>query len=148
MARLLLRTRVRLRRLSLDLRLAEGEDPAESRALALRAGQLVSTDYRDELAAQVEAIVDAAEHPPRLSAAVPLCHHAILPIRQLLLTLGAELRDREMVRAQGVALSRKLLVDGGSPLYVPREEGALEQAIEEARSRFRYSKTAEQNRPP
>jgi hypothetical protein len=134
--------------LSLDQRLAEGEDPAESRALALRAGQLVSTDYRDELAAQVEAIVDAAENPPRpLSSAVPLCRQAILPIRQLLLTLAAELREPKMVRAHGVALSRKLLVDGGSPVYGPCEEGALEQAIEEARSRFPYSKTAEQNRP-
>jgi hypothetical protein len=100
-------------------------------------------------AAQVEAVVDAAENAPRpLSSAVPLCRQVILPIRQLLLTLAAELREPEMVRAQGVALSRKLLVDGGSPLYGHCEEGALEQAIEEARSRFSYSKTAEQNRPP
>jgi hypothetical protein len=131
---LLLRLRVWLRRWSLDQRLGQGDDPAGTAELALRAEQLTSRKQRDSIAAQIERIVEAAEEPASpLSSAAPLCRGEILAQRPLLLTLAEELRGSGSVRAQGVALARQLLVDGASPLYVPCAEGALDRAIDGAR---------------
>lgn len=134
--------RVWLRRPSLNRRLAQGEDPTASRALALRAGQLASPRTRQRLAEAIERVIEEAkEGPRRLSAAAPVSRQAVTTARPLLLTLAGELRTPGPVRAQGVALTRRLLTDGASPLYALQDERALESAIDEARRTLLYPET-------
>lgn len=129
------RARVWLHRTALDRRLADGEDALASLELALRAGQLVATESRRELAARIEDVVEAAGSPaPVFSSSAPLARQAIRALRQELLRLATELQDWSTVGVEGVARTRGLLTDGGSPLYGPSDESALHDAIEAARA--------------
>jgi hypothetical protein len=129
-----LRTRVLIHRSALDHALADGADPSGSPELALRAKQIVSPKCRELLADSVERVITAATRPlTRVSAAAPLRREEILDARPLLLTLAADLRAPGPVRAQGVALTRSMLIDVSSALYEPSETGALSDAVEDAR---------------
>jgi hypothetical protein len=130
---LALRLRARVHRGALDHRLADGEDPVSSRELALRAGQLTCPDSRRKLASSIERLVADAEAAPRLSAAVSPPRVAVLAARGNLLGLAEDLRGQPLVRPQGVAEVRRLLIDGGSDLYTPGDVEALEHAVEHAR---------------
>ena len=158
---LFLRSRVWLRRRTLDDMLAQGADPSDAPQLAQRAAQLTSGRHRRSLAAAIERTLREAERPRRalLSAAVPLQRHAILGARAPLARLAVELRgdDPESVSgarpavstgdpatgsiadmtdelraARGVALVQRLLTDGDSPLYAPYPAGELELAVRHA----------------
>jgi hypothetical protein len=135
LSRLLLGARVRLRRWSLDDRLAEGEDAASSAELALRAEQLVSSKVCLELADELCRTVRAAEQPPRpLSAALPLQREPILRARERLLELADNLAFGSEVNPRGVALVERLLRDGGSPLYGPAVYDTVDSAVRHARA--------------
>jgi hypothetical protein len=122
--------RVWLRRGSLDRSLAAGEDPAGSPDLARRARQLTSRRTRATLAASIRDLLDAAEEPPRVfSSPVPIQRHEILRERQMLLQVAAALDSEDELEPRGIALVDRLLIDGGSPVYMNGSEGALHGAL-------------------
>jgi hypothetical protein len=126
--------RVWLRRGSLDRSLAEGVDPAASPELARRARQLTSRRIRAGLAASVRNLLEAAEARPRFSAAIPVQRHAILAERVLLLGLIADLESGDDLKPRGIALVERLIIDGGSPVYVEAPDGSLHEALTQARA--------------
>jgi hypothetical protein len=135
LSRFLLSARVRLRRWSLDDRLAEGEDAAASAELALRAEQLVSPKVRLELADELCRTVRAAEQPPRpLSAALPLQREPVLRARERMIELADDLAFGPEINPRGVALVERLLRDGGSPLYGPPVYDTVDSAVRHARA--------------
>jgi hypothetical protein len=128
-----MRLRVRLQRLSLDRRLAAGEPAWASAELRWRAAQLISPRERRGLAEEVDRVLEAAARPPRpRGAAAPLDRYGVLACRELLRELADDLRHAEPVQPRGVALIRQLLRDGGSALYAPDAEGALDASIRHA----------------
>lgn len=110
--------------------------------------------------AAIERTLEEAEHPRRaLSPAVPLQRSTVLAARVPLTRLAADLAgdDRESLSGtrgfvstrettrgsmdgmtaegyapRGVALIRRLLTDGDSPLYTPYPAGELELAVRHA----------------
>jgi hypothetical protein len=124
------RIRARLRHSALDRLLAAGEPPWASRELSWRATELTSRDERCALADQIDRLIDEVTAPPRpRGAAVPLDRHGVRACRELLVELADDLRRAELLRPQGVALLRRLLRDGGSPLYSPGDTRALQIAL-------------------
>jgi hypothetical protein len=130
------RGRVFLRRGALARRLAAGASPSDSPELARRAEQLCSARNRRALARGLERVIDAAEERPHpYSSAVPLRRAAIVDSREGMLELAAELRDTNQdVNVRGIALVERLLTDGGSPLYMQKDEESLDGAISHARA--------------
>jgi hypothetical protein len=130
------RGRVFLRRGALARRLAAGASPSDSPELARRAEQLCSARNRRALARGLERVIDAAEERPHpYSSAVPLRRAAIVDSREGMLELAAELRDTNQdVNVRGIALVECLLTDGGSPLYMQKDEESLDGAISHARA--------------
>jgi hypothetical protein len=129
------RIRARLQRLSLERRLAAGESPWASAELRWRADQLTSPRERRGLAKEIDRVLkDAARPARRRGAAVPVDRYAVYRCDELLRGLADDLRHAELVYAHGVALVRRLLRDGGSPLYVADTDGALDRSIRHARA--------------
>ena len=136
----LARIRTRLRGDALDRRLAEGTDPTGDPELTQRALKLTSEQARQELADWIENVIEAADQPARRSrAAVVLERVAIRETRSQLLSLAHDLATiDEPVSARGVARTRQLLTDGGSPLYAcpghacAKDGASLEQAVRHA----------------
>jgi hypothetical protein len=130
-----LRSRVWLRRGTLDRMLAEGADPSSSPELAYRAAQLASPGARRSLAAGIARTIEAAEEPIRpLTSAVPLQRREILAARDPLAQLAGDIGSADPVQIRGLALVERLLTDGGSPLYVSHPELTLEDAVRHARA--------------
>jgi hypothetical protein len=128
------RLKVRLLRLRLDRRLAAGEPPWSTLELSVRAAELTAPGERQELAEEVDRLIDSAAQPrrPGGGAAVPPDRASVLACGPLLGDLVDDLRHAERVEARGVALVRQLLRDGGSPLYAPKSGAALEHAVRQA----------------
>jgi hypothetical protein len=98
----LVRIRVRLRRLSLDERLARGADPCSSPELARRAQELCQLKLRCQLGADIERAVCAAGTPaPWLTAAAPLNSASISHCRPSL--LGSPRTSAALVRSMPAA---------------------------------------------
>ena len=112
------RLRARLCASRLDRTLAAGAPLGASRALALRAEMLVSTQYRRDLADSTSRVLAAATQPTFSGRArVPVyrdrvrgCSEEFEELIHLLLTAGP-------VPAQGVAKASVLLADAKGPLY-------------------------------
>lgn len=126
--------RTRLRRRSLDRRLAAGANPAESDDLSRRADQLQSSAHRRELAAALLTLVEQAEGPsPPISAAIPIDRPSVLVARSDVIALALDLGATDLdASARGIALVERLLWDGASPVYAPSGLGALTQALRDA----------------
>ena len=112
--------------------LARGEDPVARRALAVRAGQLVSPRGRARLVAAVERAVVAALAPRALTSAVAPNPTAVRLNRSALFDLVDRLRSPEPVAAAGVARILVLLRDGCSPLYLPGQPERLSRELDRA----------------
>lgn len=124
--------RVLAHRGRLDRALADGADPHADEQLELRAAQLERRASRDRLAKGLERVLAAAETPAvSFSAAAPLDRGAIRAARPLLTAVTRELRGDAPVRAQGVALAGRLVVDGNGPLYRPSVPAELVEAVGE-----------------
>jgi hypothetical protein len=122
----------RLRHSSLDAALASGADPCDSQALAWRAAWLTRSRTRDRLAASIDHVLAAADRRvPRLSSAVEPDRREVIAARPHLAELRELLRSTTPVYAQGVAMLRQLLRDGGSSVYVPAWRGMLAQELED-----------------
>jgi len=131
---------------SLDCQLARGARPEANAVLAARAMILTSAGYRRGLAASLQRLTAAAVSPrtrPRPMAAarsagaarqpyVPLRRDRIARSATGLAGLADRLAAREPVPAQGVALVRQLLADGGGPLYRAGSREDLNEVIERA----------------
>ena len=124
---------VRLQAPSLDRQLATGKSPQSSRALAIRARQIVSPAGRRELAQHWTHVLDLAVRPP-----VPLPLHGTLRRGAV---AAAELDVRAMIdvltgslpiAARGAAIASWLLSDGIGPLHNPRSPLELRVAVQDA----------------
>ncbi len=123
---------VRLAAPRLDARLAAGEDPFSSPALALRGAQLASRRMRAQLAGGLEHAWSAEREAGALSAAVPIDAEAVELARPVLDKLAEALRSRDRVGVRGVALTQLLLTEPGSPLYGSTPPGELYERAREA----------------
>lgn len=124
------RVRARLRRSTLDRLLAAGEPAWASRELSWRAAELSSPTARRAIADRIEALLDEVSGPPHpIGAAVPVDRDAVLGCQELLWELADDLRGVEPICPGGVVLLRRLLRDGGSPIYAPGNQRALETAL-------------------
>src|SRR4051812_16248718 len=122
------RVRVFWQRTGLDRALAAGADPASSRELAARAGQLTGVRGRGLAAQSLERVVEAAAGSPDgqlPSAVVAPDVGALRANRSALHDLLDRLRSPEPVRPAGAARLLELLRDGGGPLYRAGSPGAL-----------------------
>jgi hypothetical protein len=137
-----LRLSTRLRRGALDERLARGADAGDDERLTLRAAQLASRAHRDELALALEHTLETAEDPaeaqrttavPRMGVRVPLRAHEIRDCAPELEALIVRLRDGKPIDARGAAMTRRLLVDGASPLFYRGSGVTLRHAVRSAR---------------
>jgi hypothetical protein len=127
------RLAARLLASSLDRQLAAGCPPQTSRALAIRAEQIVSPAGRRELARYWAHVLDLSVRPP-----VPLPLHG--PLRRGAVA-RAERDVREMIdvltggqpiATRGAALARWLLSDGTGPLHNQRSPLQLSAAVQDA----------------
>lgn len=77
--------------------------------------------------------VKAAESAPGpLSSAVPVPRRAILAARDELKQLAHDLVAPGDVQPRGVVLVHDLLTDGASPLFSPRSDAELKDAVRHA----------------
>jgi hypothetical protein len=120
-----------LGRARLDGALAVGADPCESLALAHRAARLTSDRSRRRLAKEIDGVISAAARPTTgLSSAAPVDAREVAAAAPRLIEIRELLRSRLPVYAKGVAMLRRLLRDGGGPLYSPAWQGALTDMLE------------------
>lgn len=116
----------------LDARLAAGDDPFSSAALALRGVRLVSRRLRCRLAAGLELAWTRQQGCGELSAAIAVDQHAVQIARPALQQLAHAMRSRERVGVRGVALTHILLTHPESPLYRSRHPEELYEWAREA----------------
>lgn len=130
-----IRLLARLRRLSLDRRLAAGEPAWASAELRWRAAQLTSPRTRHGLAEEIDRLLEVVAQPPSpRGAAAPLNRSAVVACDELLRALARDLRHAGPVQVRGVALVQELLRDGGSLLYAAGPGGGLDRSIRRARA--------------
>lgn len=119
--RVQLRLRVALRWRQLDAALAEGADPTDDPALALRARRLEELRTRKAVARTLKNLLDAAQEPPSAwhkgDPRPPLQRQAILAARSELLALTERLKQPGDVPPQAVALATQFAWDSASPIY-------------------------------
>ncbi len=118
---------------ALDRALAAGACPDTSATLSLRAGELIGTRARGDIARSLREVVELACQPraPR-ACSVPLCWRKILAARPALLALACRLESPQPVDARGVARARLLLTAGNGPLYDRPGADDLEPAVQDA----------------
>ncbi len=117
-------------RLSLDRRLAAGEDPGCSPKLARRAQELTRRRNRRSLSEGLVRVVGDASRGPRVrrGAAIPVQREAVLEARRELLRLAAALRDEPAPDVRAIAEASLLVTDAGGPVFALHPRGALRQA--------------------
>jgi hypothetical protein len=129
--RLRLRLQARLQRPQLDAALAEGADPADDPALALRAQQLTAQSTLRAIARTLCNLLDAAEEPPEAWAPPgprpPLQRDAILTSQNDILALADRLRHP--ISPQAAALAALLVWDSASPIYTSRPDTTITEWI-------------------
>lgn len=123
---------VRLTAPRLDARLARGEDPFGSAALALRAARLASLRLRHQLASGIEHSLGRQQQDGAISASVPVDATAIEIARPALGQLAEAMRSRDRVGVRGVALTQLLVTEPGSPLYASAYPEELYERAREA----------------
>lgn len=123
---------------ALDRRLAEGADPDTDALLHLRAGRVLKSAFRAELAAGLERVVATVEKPKApLSAVVPVRRGPVRGARRDLMALAGELRRTPAPLPRGVAMAELLLLDPRSPLYTAGSSEEVQRAAREAAYRLR-----------
>ncbi len=132
-ARLRDRARVHVSFRQLDEALAAGTPSESSRALALRARQLVARRHRVSLAESYRRVVRDAREPGRRSRRrvhPPRAH--VAANAEELARLAEALGRPEPVAPRGVAEARLLLADGTGPLYDAAGGGRLSESANRA----------------
>ena len=108
---------VAIRHRWLDWRLAEGADPAMSRALALRARQLTGRKERQKLACSIINRIREVDDPRPFGVTASPSRRCVRAARAELREMAELLLDPGPVYARGVALGWALLRSPDSPLY-------------------------------
>jgi hypothetical protein len=122
----------------LDRRLAAGEDPWTSDALAVRARALTGRRSRRRVADGMAGVLRSAQNgDPGFTAAVRPRSEEVLEAADLIGSIERRLRGPGPVGARGVALIRLLLIDGNGPLYRPSRQGALASRLRSAAAALR-----------
>jgi hypothetical protein len=117
----------------LDRRLAAGENPWSSEALALRARKLTRARSRRHTADGLAGALRCARNAgPRFAAAVRPRNPEVLEASAAIASIERRLRGPGPVAARGVALVRMLLIDGNGPLYRPTDPDALSTRLRAA----------------
>jgi hypothetical protein len=116
-------------RCRLDAALADGADPGDDPALALRARALGAPRTRRRIAATIGDLLDAAEEPPDAfgphGPRPPLQRASVLSARSELVTLADRLAGPDPVAVQAIALTALLVWDGASPVYAPHGDATV-----------------------
>jgi hypothetical protein len=131
----LLWLRVLVHRSRLDRLIAEGHDPATDRRLALRATQLARPAMRAALAHSLFNAMRSIDSPISRfpSPHVPVAAASVRACSPELCELARALTDID-ARARGVAITRLLVTDGGSPLYMNGPADGLRRVLLGARA--------------
>jgi hypothetical protein len=117
----------------LDHQLATGHPPQSSRALAIRARQIVSPARRRALAKNWSHVLDRAVQPVvPLTPRAPLCRGAVAAAERDVREMIAILAGCLPIAARGAALASWLLTDGAGPLHNHRSRLELSAAVQEA----------------
>ena len=118
---------------SLDRQLAAGRAPESSARLAARARHIVALRHRRQLARTWGRLLRTAHRGPgTYHPAVPVCGDRIVAagqeVRELVRLLTAPLP----VPARGIAMATSLLTDAVGPVYNPRSQDSLANALQAA----------------
>ena len=138
---LALRIRTRLKRRHLDAQLSKGTDPAASAELTLRAAQLRSPEVRSRFADALVQTLEEAYKPQRFSLRLQPHRAEIREWADDILALVARLRDERPVKAQGMAMTARLLTSGTSPLD-PDSGESVRRAVRSASAALEASAPA------
>jgi len=123
----------RVRAHGLDRRLADGAAPYASLLLARRAAVIVGRPVRVELADDLERILMLARTgEPRRLGAVPVRRHEVLVAAEPMRRLIGALRGPGPLAPRGVAIARRLIHDGTTPMYALAPRGAVARAVNDA----------------
>jgi hypothetical protein len=123
----------RLRAWSLDHQLAAGCPPGFSRALSVRARQIVSPAERRRLARDWEHVLDLAARPPvPRTPRGPLCRDRIAAAEPEVREMVCVLTGPLPIAARGAAMAMLLLADGAGPLHNHRSALDVAAAVREA----------------
>lgn len=118
---------------SLDRQLAAGRPPGSSRALAIRAREIVSPAARRELARRWVNVMDrAGRRPVPRSPRAPLRRGAVIAAGEDLREMVSVLSGGLPIDARGAAMASWLLKDGTGPLYNHRSRVELGTIVREA----------------
>jgi hypothetical protein len=125
-----LRLRVRLHRRRLDCELADGRRPDATPAHALRAAQLAEPATRSAMTRSLRDAAKAARRGPLVppTSAVQISP-AVAGYREGLLGVADRLEGPGPLNPCGLARVRVLLTDGAGPLYNPRAERTIGDAL-------------------
>jgi hypothetical protein len=103
---------------SLERQLASGCPPAASRALAIRAQQLVASGEREAIAKEWAHLLDVAHRPPLpRTPQIPIRREQILAAESELGAMLTLLVTPFPVTVRGVAKASLLLTDGAGPVW-------------------------------
>jgi hypothetical protein len=140
----LLRLRVLVRRGRLDRLLAEGTSPNTDPRLTLRATQLARPALRAALAHSLLNALRSIDSPISRfpSPHIPVAAASVRACSPELCNLARALTDID-ARARGVAITRVLLTDGGSPLYMNGPADRLRKVLLAARAALYDAPTPE-----
>jgi hypothetical protein len=120
-------------RLELDARLAAGENPGASPALARRAQVLSRWRVLHSLADALERLVTEAVAPPtNYGARIPVQREEVLVAQNDLLRLAAALRAVPGPSVRAAAAAALLVEDGTGPVFSPHPPGTLQAAAFQA----------------
>jgi hypothetical protein len=98
-----------------------------------RAARLTSRRERQRLARELDGLIAAARDRSRpRGAQVPVNRAEVIACTELIHELADDLRGDATLQPPGIAMLRRLLRDGGSPLYGPAEH-SLESTLIHAR---------------
>lgn len=131
-----LRLRVLVHRSRLDRLIAEGRDPATDPQLSLRAAQLGRPALRATLARSLLNAVRTVDNSAISrfpSPHIPVAAVSVRACSPELSGLARALTD-VTVGVRGVAITRVLITDGASPLYVSGPADRLRKVLVAARS--------------
>jgi hypothetical protein len=118
---------------SLDRKLAAGCPPRSSRALAVRAREIVSLPARRELAQRWASVLDrAGRRPVPRSPRAPLRRGAVIAATADLRAMISVLTSGLPIGTRGAAMASWLLSDGTGPLYNHRSPVELATIVREA----------------
>jgi hypothetical protein len=132
----LLRLRVLLRRGRLDRLIAEGRNPTIDPRLSLRAAQLARPALRAALARSLLNALRSVDNSATSrfpSPHIPVDAASVRACSPELYDLARALNDVNP-RVRGVAITRVLVTDGGSPLYLNGPADRLRKVLVAARS--------------